>query len=1088
MTIHSTAFATTVIAACLCASRGLAVEPKPECPSNTLSDCITSSQAWDELGLNIAPFARVVTSDPHRTGGTDATRVQEMPAADIFLDTELNASADGGYVVPVSADGTGCIGLQWYEARSLRGLELHWAPAAALPAADAVQLQYWAAPTPRPGIVWDWNVMQVASPWQGQWKPLPAKFEQSEGVWRWQIADTSHPEDTNRVRWVFPPQKAPIHLKAISALSRSEWTTANLRVELQQPMVGRQAQVAAYNGDLLASAEPSATQTCNWDVSQPLTLRVRYSKPSPQKADRTMLRFELPEKTISVAVEDVVANGCVYVPSAGLFATLTPSQATLTGYLQQIASKKTVIDQVRERPDQTFSEAMAKTHNPAQRQGPMIVSLACDNRKFVANRDGTVCFDLYDAPDGSYPILDDKQCFRLVPQFGGGKGELSRYLDGGWLPKPVASVTENGVKYQQCTYVAPIDEKAPEDCPSWYRQRAVCVAEYTIENTLPTESEASLRLTLFKGGKNVTLDGLQEVADGLIAVSGDRLLAYFDAGGSSPLRLAKLADGVGVTGKLPGGKSVQLTVYQPAWPVKPAEYAILSNAAQWAGQVERYWKDLFARAMQIDIPDPLLANVIRASQVHCMLAARNEDRGRYVAPWIASMAYGPLESESQAVIRGMDMCGHADFARCGLEYFLKRYNAQGYLTTGYTMVGTGEHLWTLAEYQHRGGDREWLRKVAPVLARACKWIVEQRAKTKMLDVRGEKVPEYGLMPAGVTADWNRYGYRFFNDAQYCHGLESVAQELATIGHPDAPSLLADAKQYREDVLRAYHWAQARSPVVALGNGTWVPNHPAMLDIFGNVEEMVSAEDANRSWCYSVELGSHHLAANRLLDPLSAEVTRMMDYLEDHQFLRSGWFDYSDEQNHKDVLNLGGFSKVQPYYARNAEVYALRDDVKPFIRSYFNALSSLLSEETLSLWEHFNNHGVWNKTHETGWFLCQTSTMFAMDRGDELWLAPLVTSRWLEDGKKIEVRNAPTEFGDVSYSISSSSAIGHIDAEIQPPTRNPPKQIVIRIRHPKGKPMKSVTIAGKAHFDFDATAETIRLTPSSSTLRLRVTYE
>ena len=57
-------------------------------------------------------------------------------------------------------------------------------------------------------------------------------------------------------------------------------------------------------------------------------------------------------------------------------------------------------------------------------------------------------------------------------------------------------------------------------------------------------------------------------------------------------------------------------------------------------------------------------------------------------PWY----YGPLESESQAVIRGMDLCGHADFARRGLEFFLKRYNEQGFLTTGYTLVGTGEHL------------------------------------------------------------------------------------------------------------------------------------------------------------------------------------------------------------------------------------------------------------------------------------------------------------------------------------------------------------------------------------------------------------
>ena len=29
------------------------------------------------------------------------------------------------------------------------------------------------------------------------------------------------------------------------------------------------------------------------------------------------------------------------------------------------------------------------------------------------------------------------------------------------------------------------------------------------------------------------------------------------------------------------------------------------------------------------------------------------------------------------------------------------------------------------------------------------------------------------MPPGVTADWERYAYRFFNDAQYCRGLEAA---------------------------------------------------------------------------------------------------------------------------------------------------------------------------------------------------------------------------------------------------------------------------------------------------------------------------
>ena len=258
----------------------------------------------------------------------------------------------------------------------------------------------------------------------------------------------------------------------------------------------------------------------------------------------------------------------------------------------------------------------------------------------------------------------------------------------------------------------------------------------------------------------------------------------------------------------------------------------------------------------------------------------------------------------------------------------------------------------------------------------------------------------------------------------------------------------------------------------MNDGRWISNQPAAFGVFGNMEEMTLEGDQgnmSRAWCYSVEIGSHHLAANRILDPNSLEVGEMMDYLEDYQFLRTGWNDYSHAENQKDIFNLGGFSKLQPYYSRNVEIYALRDDVKPFIRSYFNALSTLLNTENLSLWEGFQKAGAWNKTHETGWLLCQTGLMFVMERGDELWLAPMVTNNWLKDGMTIAVQDAPTRFGPVSYRIASHVDDGYIEASIDPPRRTSAKQIVIRIRHPEDKAIRSVTVDGKPHAAFDSIA-------------------
>jgi hypothetical protein len=75
-------------------------------------------------------------------------------------------------------------------------------------------------------------------------------------------------------------------------------------------------------------------------------------------------------------------------------------------------------------------------------------------------------------------------------------------------------------------------------------------------------------------------------------------------------------------------------------------------------------------------------------------------------------------------------------------------------------------------------------------------------------------------------------------------------------------------------------------------------------------------------------------------------------------------------------------------------------------------------------------------------------MLVQERGDELWLAPFVTSNWLKNGMTISVKNAPTRFGPVGYQIKSALDSGKIDINIELPQRTPPQRIVVRVRHPE----------------------------------------
>src|SRR6185295_1855851 len=99
-------------------------------------------------------------------------------------------------------------------------------------------------------------------------------------------------------------------------------------------------------------------------------------------------------------------------------------------------------------------------------------------------------------------------------------------------------------------------------------------------------------------------------------------------------------------------------------------------------------------------------------------------------------AYGPLESEAQSVIRGMQVLGAQSFAAQAHRYFADKIDADGRLTTGYTLLGTGWHLWTFGEYDQLFEDDVELRANAPSLARACRWIMAQRKKSIRVDNAG----------------------------------------------------------------------------------------------------------------------------------------------------------------------------------------------------------------------------------------------------------------------------------------------------------------------------------------------------------------
>jgi hypothetical protein len=972
----------------------------------------------DAQPLDLAPFARVVASDPARREGTRAGRLEEFPAEDIFPEQEIAPRADGLYDAPASPGGERCIGLVWAERRVLTEAGVTFAAGSPLPAPRGARVEYWSSQ----GRSDDWSSIGQ-TPWQGAWAELPGALTANGNRWTYRIED-GVPEfrdrtGTLKLRWIFPPSPHPIRIQSLSAKGHSTTAVDTFRLEREHPAPGKPARIEVYNGFLLNGG--AETTECAWNTGAPLTLTLRHTVRA-RNADRAILRIRLSDGAFGVPLADVLAQGCVYVRDFGLFVTRVPGGPTLAQYKRRIAGRRTVQERVRGLPDQTFARAKRNLLNPVQSNDPLLLSLACDNAKFMVDKTGVI-------------HAQQPEPLDVSPRFGSGKNEgLRRRLYKGWLPSPIITVRDGGLVYRQQTCVVPMDVPTEE-----LHGRPLCVSEYTIENPGDAPVRATLSLTFTGGASSAPLTSLASTPGAVQVRQGDRLAAVVRAWDG--MALESQGSVVTLSADVPARGRLRCVLQMPGTRVPADEYPAFMQASDPRRALESYWAGKLAPAMRVETPEPMLNDLIRASQVHCLLAARSRNDGALVEPWCASMAYGALDTEAQPVILGMDALGHADFARRSLDYFLGLFRPDGVLTPSYTLVGTGQCLWTLGEHYRLTGDREWLRKAAPILERACRWIIAQRAKTKRLDARGQPVPEYGLMPPGVLADWNRYAFYFYANGYFYAGLRAAAQALADIRWSGAGELLKEAEAYRRDILRAYRWNQARMPAVPLSNGTWVPAYPSSLYCFGLTSDFYQGPSA---FGHDVEVGGQHLLVHGVLPPDGPDARWMTDFMEDYWFLEyPGFYHYPIRERRDGWFDFGGFARMQPYYARNANISALRDDVRPFLRTYFNSFFPTLSADTLALWEHVSPvWGAWNKTHETGWFLWQTQAMLAQ---------------------------------------------GYVAATVRPPSRKRPSAIVLRLRHPAGKKLRRVLVNGAPYADFDPEKEMVRLKPAGTPITVRAEY-
>lgn len=503
---------------------------------------------------------------------------------------------------------------------------------------------------------------------------------------------------------------------------------------------------------------------------------------------------------------------------------------------------------------------------------------------------------------------------------------------------------------------------------------------------------------------------------------------------------------------------------------------------------------------------------------HC---GTNPENGRL---WFNDYPYGILAAETYMVLAALDMMGDHKAAEDGFHQWVSlplnpdskghhdwaladRPNGlfsegHGCLTHAVGPPGAGGHMdgvhafgpgsigWALVQHYRLTGDKEWFAAHAPRIKANVEWMLRQRRTVQNMVPGGERLWCKGLQPAlQVTPDSGGLWMQFYEaEAYYWLAVHNFAEALTTIDPSEGARLRTEAEAYRKDLLAAVERTIALSPVVPIRDGTYHSVIPFACYVrglstgaWGWLRDGSGSHVGPMYW-ETVQSAAALISPAGVLLPGDVRVQGYLDVLEDRLLLENM---YVLEHAERDWMT-GGW-QYQGGLERTSNMHLAGDDVPVFIRSFLNGYAvDILPDQDYVFNEHAV-HGPPDKIYEEACFLERFRNMLAMEIGETLWLARGTPRAWLEQGKKISVRNAPTHFGPLAYEIVSDVDNNKIHATVEMPTRNPPKSVVLRFRHPKSLAIKGVEVNGQDWKPFNPEKETVELQGLSGTVTVTAKY-
>lgn len=427
------------------------------------------------------------------------------------------------------------------------------------------------------------------------------------------------------------------------------------------------------------------------------------------------------------------------------------------------------------------------------------------------------------------------------------------------------------------------------------------------------------------------------------------------------------------------GEERTLTLRMPLVPVAEGAETQAILAANYDAELQKTiagWEQIVGSGMQIDVPEKKVSDTFRASLVYDLLA-RNHIGDNYIQTVNQLHYHAFWLRDSSDIVRMYDVTGYPQIASQDLSFFPRFQNQDGlFLSQPEQYDAWGQVMWAYGQHYRMTHDLEFAKSVFPSVERSVAWLEAARAKDPLHLIPASDVKDNEDVPGHIT------GYNFLALA----GLKNAAILADAVGKPDdATKWRGEYGEYRADLLKAI-------------------DRCAKID-GGSIPPSLDDDCKGQDWGNLLGTYPEHVLAPD--DPLIAATLKAVQakYAE-------GISTYGDGRYLHDYV---GIKNVLTEIIRNEQQQPVKDLYALLVHT---SSTQEGFEYAIRSW---GDRDFADNLPPHGWFAAEYRTMLRsmMVREDEgtVHLLTVMSPDWMGAEKTIDVQRAPTESGEVGFTLT-----------------------------------------------------------------------